>query len=172
MAAPLRQPRAAVRGRPRLSLLRQHQVLDLEVVPGVSHELRVAGMVDGLDADNRLHQLRMVLVNVPDQFGLGVGRPGDQDRAGVGDRSRHRLEKILILRGMAAADGICLVVDVPGRMIGMQRLLFGLGGAEMKHPGFVVIDPDGCVIMLDCHRISFRGMRPCVAGHSCDVVVA
>ena len=67
-------------------------------------QLSVAWMVDGFDADDDLHQLRMAGMNVFDQLGLGVGGSGDQNGAGVGDRLRNCFEEILILSGMAGAD--------------------------------------------------------------------
>jgi len=41
------------------------------------------------------------------------------------------------------------MVDVSGRMIGVQHEFFYIGWAEMKHARFVVIDPyDGMVVMV------------------------
>ena len=68
-----------------LLFLRQHQVFYFEVAPRMRHEFGVGRMIGALDADNGFHQLRLVLVDVLDQFGLGVGRSGDQDRVRVGD---------------------------------------------------------------------------------------
>ena len=67
----------------RLVLLRQHPVLGLEVMPGVGDQLRVARMIDGFDAGDDLRQPGSVLVDMLDQFVFGIGRPGDQNRAGV-----------------------------------------------------------------------------------------
>jgi len=117
-------------------------------MPRIGDELRVAWMIDGFHADNNLHQLGIVLVNVLDQFGLGIGRPGNKNRAGVGNRCSDCLEKVVILRRVPAADGICLVVDVPGRMIRVQHQPFDIRRAEMEHPRFMVIDPNNRVEML------------------------
>jgi hypothetical protein len=89
-----------------------------------------------------------VLVNVLDQFGLGIGRPGNKNRAGVGNRCGDGLEKVVILRRVPAADGICLVVDVPGRMIRVQHQPFDIRRAEMEHPRFMVINPNDHVVVL------------------------
>ena len=83
-----------------------------------------------------------MLVNVLDQFGLGIGRAGDQNRAGVGDGLDDSLEILMIRRGMSAADAIGLVMDVLGRMLGMHDKAFDVRRAEMKNARFPVIDPD------------------------------
>lgn len=62
-------------------------------MPRIGDELSVAWMIDGFHAGNNLHQLGIVLVNVLDQFGLGIGRPGNNNRAGVGNRCGDGLEK-------------------------------------------------------------------------------
>ena len=50
------------------------------------HELRVARVIDAFQADDLLRHLRIVLADMFDQRGLGVGRTGDEDRAGTRDR--------------------------------------------------------------------------------------
>src|SRR5580700_8293462 len=74
-------PPASVRLDAGLLLLRQHKVLGLEVLPRMGDQLPVARMIHGFDADDGLHQQRMMLMNVFDEFGLGVGRSRDQNRA-------------------------------------------------------------------------------------------
>jgi hypothetical protein len=68
----------------------------------------------------------------------------------------------VIFGGMAAADGIGFVVDVPGRVIRVQDQLVDVGRAEMEDAGFVVIDPhDGMKVMAG-HEITplqFRLLR-------------
>jgi hypothetical protein len=138
--------------RRRLGLLRRHPVFGLEIMSGVSDELRVAWMIDRLDADDLVHQLRIVLADVLDELGLGIGRTSYQNRAGVGNRLRHRLQKRMIFGGMAAADGIGLVVDVPGRMIRVQYQLVDVGWAEMENAAFMVIDPDDGMKVMSVHK--------------------
>ena len=70
----------------RLVLLRQHPILGLEVMSGVGDELRVAWMIDGFDSDDNPHQPRIVLADVLDQLGLGIGWPRNENRASVCDR--------------------------------------------------------------------------------------
>jgi hypothetical protein len=84
-----------------------------------------------------------------DQFGLGIGRAGDENFAGIGDRLCNGVQKFFIGAGMTAADRIGLVVDMLGRMIGMQDEFIGVRRVEMKHPRFAVVDPyDGVKVML------------------------
>ena len=131
--------------------MRQHPILGLKVVSGVSDELRVARMIDGLDAGNDLHQSRVVLADVLDQLGLGIGRSGDENRAGVGDRLSDRLQEGVIFRRMSAADGIGLVMDVSCRVVRMQHQFFDVGRAEMKYARFLMVDPNDGVEMMLTH---------------------
>jgi hypothetical protein len=125
-----------------LPLLRQHPIFRLEVASGVGDELPVTGVIDGFHTDDNLHQRGIVLADVLDQFGLGIGRPRDENRTGVCDRLRDSLKEGVILPGMPAPDGVCLMVDVLGRMIGVQHESFYISRAEMEHACFMVIDPN------------------------------
>ena len=87
-------------------------------------------------------------VNVLHQLGLCIGRAGDEDGARSGDRIGDRLQESLILRGMSAADGVRLVVDVSRRMIRVQHQPLDIGRAEMKYARFMMIDPDDRMIVL------------------------
>ena len=78
------------------ALLRQHPVFGFEILARVRHELRVARMIDAFHADDLLCQLRIVLADMLDELGLGVGRAGDQDRARIRDRLGDRLQKRMI----------------------------------------------------------------------------
>jgi hypothetical protein len=135
----------------RLVLLRQHPVFGLEVMPGMGDELRVARMIDGFDAGNDFHQPGSVPVDMLDQLVFGVARPGNQDSAGIGDRPDGGLKEVVILRGVPAADGIRLMVDVPGRVIRVQYQPLDIRGTEMEDPGFMVIDPYDRMKMAGSH---------------------
>src|SRR6266478_3104173 len=119
----------------RLVLLRQHPILGLEVMSGVGDELRVAWMIDGFDSDDNPHQPRIVLADVLDQLGLGIGWPRNENRASVCDRLSHSLKEGVILRGVPAPYGVCLMVDVLGWTIRMQHEPFHIGRTEMEHAG-------------------------------------
>ena len=88
---------------------------------GVGDKLPVAWMIDGFDSDDNLHQLGIMLADVLDQLGFGIGRPGNENRAGARDRLSDGLKKGVILRGVPTPDGVCLVVDVLGRTIRVQH---------------------------------------------------
>src|SRR4029077_13798563 len=134
-----------------LALLRQHPILSLEVTSGVGNELAVARMIDGFHADDDLHQPGIMLADVLDQLGLGIGWPGNENRAGVCDRLRDSLKEGVVLRGVPAPDGVCLMVDVLGRTIRMQDEPFHIGRTEMEHAGFMVIDPDDRMKVMAIH---------------------
>jgi hypothetical protein len=59
-------------------------------------------MIDGFHTDDNLHQRGIMLADVFDQFGLGIGRPCNENRAGVCDRLRDSLKEGMILRGVPA----------------------------------------------------------------------
>ena len=87
-------------------------------------------MIDGLDPGNMLDQLRIVVMDVLHQLGLGVGRTGDEDFACVGDGGGNLVEEILILGGMAAADRVRLVMDVAGRVVRVQHETVDIVGLD------------------------------------------
>ena len=137
----------------RLSPLRQHPILGLEIMPGMGDELRVARMIDGFDAGDDLHQSRRVLVDVLDQRVFGIAGPGNQNRAAVGDRSDDGLQEVAILRGVPAAQRVRLMVNVPRRMIRVQHQPFDVGRTEVEYAGFMVIDPNDRMKVMDRHGI-------------------
>ena len=60
-------------------------------------ELRVAWMIDGFHADDDIHQLGIMVVNVFHEFGLCIGGPGNENRAGVGNGLGRGMKIIVIL---------------------------------------------------------------------------
>jgi hypothetical protein len=143
-----------------LVLLRQHPILGLEVMSGVGDKLPVAWMIDGFDSDDDPHQLGIMLADVLDRLGFGIGRPGNENRAGVRDRLSDRLKKGVILRGVPTPDGVCLVVDVLGRTIRVQHEPFHISRAEMEHACLMVIDPNDRMKVMAVHGISPFADRP------------
>ena len=128
--------------------MRAHPVGRLEIFSGIGDQRTVARMIDGLHRRNDVHQFRLMAVNVLHELGLCIGRAGDEDGAGAGDRIGDRLQESLILRGMSAPDRVGFVMDVSRRMIRMQNESFDVRWAELENTGFVVIDPnDGMVVM-------------------------
>ena len=77
-------------------------------MPGMGDELPVAWMIDGFDSDDNPHQPGIMLADVLDQLGLGIGWPRNENRASVCDRLSHSLKEGVILRGVPAPDGVAL----------------------------------------------------------------
>ncbi|HLN08562.1 MAG TPA: hypothetical protein VK281_06355 [Xanthobacteraceae bacterium] len=135
--------------------LRLHPVCRLEVRPGIRDKLGVARMIDGLHADDGFHQPGSVVVDVFDQLGLRVCRPGDENRSGVGDRLGDRLQIVVICRRVPAPDRVCLVVNVPARMVRVHDQAFDVGRADMEYARLTVIDPDDRMIVVPAVNVFF-----------------
>jgi hypothetical protein len=112
-------------------------------------------MIDGFHSGDSLHPLWIVLLNVFDQFGLCVGRSGNENGTSVRNRLCDSLEVVVIFRCMTASDGVCLMMDMFRRMIWMQYDTLDVGRTKMENTGFSVIDPDDDVIMMKAiHEIN------------------
>ena len=120
----------------------------------VGDELPVAWMIHGFDSDDNFHQPGIMLADVLDQLGLGIGGTRNENRAGVCDRLSDSLKKGVILRGVPTPDGVCLVVDVFGRTIRVQHEPFHISRAEMEHACLMVIDPNDRMKVMAVHRVS------------------
>jgi hypothetical protein len=92
--------------------------------------------------------VRIVVVNVLHQLSLCVRRTGNKNLACIGYGLGDVMKVALIFGRMATPDRICLVMDVSGRMIGMQVQLVHIIQAEMEYPRLMMIDPDDGVIMV------------------------
>src|ERR1700730_10395560 len=90
--------------------------------------------------------------NMLDQLRLCVGRSGDENCTGVGNRFRDGVKIVVIRRGVPAADRVCLVMDMPGRMVRVQNEPFDIFRIEMEHTCFTVINPVAGVIMMRVHE--------------------
>src|SRR3977135_1533947 len=93
-------------------------------------------------------------MNVVDQVGLCIGRPRDENRTGVRDRCRNRVQKLLVRRHVPAPNRIGLVMDVLCRMLRAQDQPFDLCWAEMEHPRLAMIYPDDSVKVMSAHGMS------------------
>ena len=111
-------------------------------------------MIDGFHPDDHRHPLRIVLVNVLEQLGLGVGRPGYENRARVCNRIHDGVKIIVIFRSMSASDGVGFVMDMSRRMIGMQHQSFDVRRVEMEDAGLVMVDPDDGMLVMAVHETS------------------
>jgi len=120
----------------------------------VGDELPVAWMIDGFDSDDNFHQPGIMLADVLDQLGLGIGGTRNENRARVCNRLSDSLKEGVILRGVPAPDGVCLMVDVLGRMIRVQHEPFYIGRTEMEYACFTVIDPNDRMKVMAAHKMS------------------
>src|SRR5207302_1674708 len=114
----------------------------------VDVECTIGGMVDGLNRRDPLDELGVVAVDVLDQFGLRIGRTGDQYCSGGTDCTDHVLKEGMIFGGVPAADRVGFVMNVSSGMLRMHDELVNIRRVEMKHPRFMVIDPNGSVIVV------------------------
>jgi hypothetical protein len=128
--------------------LRTHSVGGPEITARVGDECTVGGMIDGLNRRDPFDKLGVVAVDVLDQFGLGICRTGDQYCAGGTDCTDHILKEGVIFGGVPAADRVGFVMNVSSGMLRVHDDLVNVSRVEMKHPRFVVVDPDGGVIMV------------------------
>jgi hypothetical protein len=58
---------------------------------------------------------------------------------------------------MAAITGIRLMMDMLIRMGAAHRRAIDIGGVELEHLGFAVIDPDDCMIVV-AHGVDPNGL--------------
>jgi hypothetical protein len=131
-----------------------HSVESVEVFSSISNQRAVARMIDRFDAGNGLHLAWFVLVDVLDQLGLGVGRAGDENGIGVGERFGDGVKILMISGSVSAPDRIGLVMDVLRRMLRMHDKTLDVRQAEMENAGFPVIDPDDGMIVRAGHDFS------------------
>ena len=106
-------------------------------------------MIDRFHPGDDVHQLGVMMMNVFDQFYLCIGWTRNEDSASVRKRLGDCVEIGMIFRGESTPDGVRLVMDVPGRVVGVQDKSFNISWAEMEHTRFVVINPNhGMEVML------------------------
>jgi hypothetical protein len=87
-----------------------------------------------------------------DELCFRVSGPRDEYSSGIRNGVCHALKEIVVLRRVAAADAVGLMVNVASRMLWMQHDAIDLCNVEMKDARFAVVDPNDGVI---------------VAGHVC-----
>jgi hypothetical protein len=107
----------------------------------------VSWMIDAFDARYPLDQARVMLMDVLDELGLGVGWPCDQHRTSVADRLCNVMQKVLIFGRMAAPDRIGLVMEMVSWVVRMNDEPLDVFTIEVKHTSLMMIDPDNRVIM-------------------------
>jgi len=102
-----------------LCLIGDARDADFEVPFRVGDNLGVAGMVGGFNRSYSTADLRIMFANIFGEFDFSAGRSEDQDFAGIADGVQHLFQEFLAFMDMAAADRIGLVMDMPGRHVGV-----------------------------------------------------
>src|SRR5664279_2442257 len=116
-----------------------------ELADDLEH-LTVGRMIERLDADDFLRDLRVVLLEMMQQLRPGGAGADDEDFVGVLHRVGDAVEIMLILRGAAGVAETRLVVQVNVAVVGVElplRRRLSLDGIDL---GLLVIDPDGYVV--------------------------
>jgi hypothetical protein len=114
---------------------------DLEVPFRIGDNLGIAGMVRGFNGDYSTTDLRIIFSNILGEFDFGAGRSKDQNLAGIADCVQHPFKEFLAFLGVAAADRVGLVMNMPRRHVGMQDDLIEAGKSRGGRPEPAVIDP-------------------------------
>ena len=120
------------------------------MVPGIGHDLAIAGVVGSFDRNDAIADFRVLFAEIFGEFCLGAGRSNDQDCAGKADGVHHLREKLLVGRGMPAADRVGLVVKVFRGHVWMHNDFVFAGQADMEYLGLRMVDPDDRMEMC-CH---------------------
>jgi len=105
-------------------------------------------MVDGLNRRDPLDELGVVAVDVLDGT----------------DCTDHVLKENVIFGGVPAANRVRFVTNVSSGMLRMHDDLVNIRRVEMKHPRFMVIDPNGSVIVVRQGAVERRQLRVRNAG--------
>ena len=96
-------------------------MIRLKILAGVGDKFPVGRMVDGLNARDLGTQRRHMSFDMLDEFNFGICRSCDQDGTRIGDGLCHALQKLLILRRVAAANAVGLVVNVARGIVREQH---------------------------------------------------
>ena len=106
------------------------------------HQLRVARMVYGLDANDLVRKGGVVVVDVLDQPQLGLRRTDDQDLLSACQRFDDGMVVGLVFLLVAGTDHTAFVVQVQMRLGRMNHRLFHIIGADMHDMGLAMVKPD------------------------------
>ena len=113
----------------------------------MSDEFAVGRVVGGFDPLDMNFHRGVNALDMFHQFVLLVGGPDDENGAGVGDGSRHLLEKGLILL-LAPVGAFVAVFKVAHRPLGMDDDFIRVVRVEVEDARHPVVDPDDRVIMM------------------------
>jgi hypothetical protein len=119
-----------------------------EIFAGMVDEFSICGMVDCFDARYSGVQARRMFFDVLDEFRLRICGSRDEDGSGVGKALRHAPKKFVVIRIVAAANAVGLVMNVACRMFRAQHQPFDIGNVEMKDTSLSVINPHDRMVMV------------------------
>jgi hypothetical protein len=119
-----------------------------EIFAGMVDEFSIRRMVDRFDARYFGAQARRMLFDVLDEFRLRICGSRDEDGSGVGEAIRHALKKFVVIRNVAAANAVGLVMNVACRMFRAQHQPVDIGNVEMKDTSLSVINPHDRMVMV------------------------
>jgi hypothetical protein len=125
-------------------------------------------MVGGIDRNNAIPDLRVLVAQIPGKLRLCAGRADDQDLAGVADGIHHLRKKLLVEPDMPATYRVSLVVDVPPRLVWEHGNFVIAGQTNMKDLGLRMVDPDDRVEM-DRHVRVLVGARTMTMMRMCII---
>jgi hypothetical protein len=131
-----------------------HSIESFEIFSRVSDQRTVARMIDRFHAGYGFHFVRLMLVNMLNQLGLGIGRAGDENGIGVREGFGDGAKVLMIRGGVSAPDRIGLAMDMFGRMVWMDDKPFDIGPVEVENARLLVIDPDDGVMMMSDHVLN------------------
>jgi hypothetical protein len=135
-------------------------MVGLEVLASMPDQFAIRRMIDRFNTGNLLAQQRSMLLYVLDEFHLGICRPGNQNRPGIGNGVSYALIKIMILGCVATADGLRLVVKMARWIMRVKDKLVDVRNVEMKHARFAVIDPNNRMVVMRHGRLLLEISAP------------
>jgi hypothetical protein len=97
------------------------------MLPGVRHDLAVAGVIGSFDGNDAIADFRVLFAEIFGEFRLRAGRANDQDLAGITDGVHRLREKLLVESNMTAPGRVRLVVKVFRGQVWMQDNLVFAG---------------------------------------------
>ena len=110
-------------GEPAVELLhlRVHPIGCFEISFGIGDKRSIGRMIDSCTAAIIFIIFWIMAVNVLHEFGFRTGRPCDEDSTGVCNQLNDCLKESMILRGVFAADGVRLMIDMSGWIVWVEN---------------------------------------------------
>jgi hypothetical protein len=129
-----------------------------EVPLHVGEELSIRRMIDGLEPHHSRYERALVLVQVPDELELRRRRPDDEDGVGLAERLHDIAEEPAQVVGVMVLFRRTLLVAMDVGAGRTKRRLVERPGVNVEDAGFLVIDPDGG-LMMGVHDLPLRTLH-------------